>query len=653
MGVVRRRGSGSGRGCPRVRVISVAVSKARLLRSSLAVFALALAVRLVFLLGYSSNPFFSHRGIDVADYHAKAVGLLDGTWPAKEAFFWPPFYSVFLSLLYSLVGQQVLVVTVVQLVLGAACCALICLVAGEMFRGRFLPMAAGLMCALSGTMIYHNAQLLPDTPDLFLQLVAVLALLRGGRSRGITWWALAGLAAGLSVINRGGMLLYLPVVLAWALLARPRESAVVPAPAAAPRARKHVLPAKRLSAFMVPVLLALAPVTWHNLRYDFFSAAYAPPDTAPESAGALMKRLLAGRFVLVSSNPGINFNLGNIWGRRDLNNVGDPRHFRYYRELIEEPATKGILSASGTENYFFQAALQNLAQRPSDIARLLLLKLRQSLSGDEIPRNGNPYAYRHYSFVLAALLWKWGIAFPAGIIIPLGLTGVVLSRRHWRRTLPAAGLLAVTTLLLLAFFVTSRYRLVPISLLSIYAAYALRHFVRLVRSRDFGALVPPGALLLALGVAANAGVGPMDRRHAFYERSNLSQALMEEGRLDAAEEQLQAALVLFPDYYEADYNLGIIAAREGKLDEAERRFRRALEENPGFAEARNNLGSLLAQRGLKDEARREFAEALRLKPDYAGAHFNLGRLLQSEGRMDEAAEFLRESVRLQPDLAGK
>ncbi len=613
---------------------------ARRLPPALAVFAVALGVRLLFLAGYADNPFFAHRGLDAVDYHLKALGFLAGTWPAAEAFFWPPLYSLFLALVYQLAGQPAAVATLVQLVLGSVSCALVVLVAGELFGGVAVPLAAGLICALSGTLIFHDAQLLPDALDVLLQLLALAWLLRAGRSPRLRWWGLAGLAAGLSAVNRGSVFFFIPVVAAWAWVADPAAGASPLRPAVRRRAA-----AWRLAVFCAPVLLVLSPVTLHNLRHD--------DPTAPAEAGlaASALRLLSGRFVLVSANTGINFRLGNLWEQRALNDVGNPAHFPYYRELIDSPAALGIRSASGSQRHFVRETLRDLARRPADLVRLAALKLRQAVGGHEIQRNANPYAYRRYSPVLAALLWEKVVAFPAGLVIPLGLAGLLFTRLPWRRALPFHGLLGAHAAVLLTFFVTSRYRLVPLCLLAVPAAWTLCRFAALARQRALRALAAPLSLVLALGLASNAGVGVMDERHAFYERNNLAQALLGEGRLEEAAAQLGQVLAMFPDHYGAAHNLGLIAARRERWAEAEQHFRRAIRAKPRFAPAHHRLGVLLAQEDRVDEARAALAETLSIEPGNAEAHFDLGKLLLGEGKAQEALAFLSEAVRLRPDQA--
>ena len=88
--------------------------------------------------------------------------------------------------------------------------------------------------------------------------------------------------------------------------------------------------------------------------------------------------------------------------------------------------------------------------------------------GDEIGRNQDIYFWRNYSTVLAATLWKGGIAFPFGIIAPLALLGLLLSGRRQEFVLFAV-FVGVYCLSVVAFFPTARYRAPLLPLLVFFA----------------------------------------------------------------------------------------------------------------------------------------------------------------------------------------
>ena len=134
---------------------------------------------------------------------------------------------------------------------------------------------------------------------------------------------------------------------------------------------------------------------------------------------------------------------------------------------------------------------------------------------------------------------------------------------------------------------------------------------------------------------------------------NLSNAYLEEGRENLAEEALLRANAIFDRSAEVHANLGVLRMKRGNLGEAEASFRRAIELMPLDAEAHYNLGTLLGQTGRGAEAERELRFVMRLKKNYAAeARNNLAILYLREGRPGDAARELEAAVASRPDLFG-
>jgi Flp pilus assembly protein TadD len=126
-------------------------------------------------------------------------------------------------------------------------------------------------------------------------------------------------------------------------------------------------------------------------------------------------------------------------------------------------------------------------------------------------------------------------------------------------------------------------------------------------------------------------------------------ALVEQGKLDEAIQQLQEAVRVNAASAEAHYSLGFALGKKGQTDEAIRQFEEALRLKPDYPEAHNNLGIALGKNGQTDEAIRQFQEATRLKLDYAEAHYHLGLALGMKGHTDEAILQFQTAIRLKPD----
>ena len=94
----------------------------------------------------------------------------------------------------------------------------------------------------------------------------------------------------------------------------------------------------------------------------------------------------------------------------------------------------------------------------------------------------------------------------------------------------------------------------------------------------------------------------------------LAHILFKEGKLNEAEQYLQKAIEIKPDFAEAHYNLGIILKDLDKLKEAELSYRKAIEIKPDYSEAYYSLGNILRNLGKSIESNECYQRSLDLKP---------------------------------------
>ncbi len=113
---------------------------------------------------------------------------------------------------------------------------------------------------------------------------------------------------------------------------------------------------------------------------------------------------------------------------------------------------------------------------------------------------------------------------------------------------------------------------------------------------------------------------------AWMAHNNLGNALLREGRIDAAIAQYQSTIRLRPDYANAHYNLGIATYQNGRPADAVRQFREVIRLKPQAADAHNNLGAVLVNLGNTNEAIAEFKTAVRLAPRWSEPRANLSRI---------------------------
>jgi tetratricopeptide (TPR) repeat protein len=130
---------------------------------------------------------------------------------------------------------------------------------------------------------------------------------------------------------------------------------------------------------------------------------------------------------------------------------------------------------------------------------------------------------------------------------------------------------------------------------------------------------------------------------------NLAILLTQQGRIEEAHAQYEAALRLKPKYVEAWYNLGTLESKQGRPAEAARDYAEALRLKPGHVESHLSLGAMLAGEKKFEEAMAHFRAVLKTAPDNADAHFNLAAALNAQGDYAGAEIHFAEACRLHPE----
>ncbi|MFH0943799.1 MAG: hypothetical protein V2A76_01265, partial [Planctomycetota bacterium] len=322
----------------------------------------------------------------------------------------------------------------IQAALGCLALVMVFLLARS--RGGDLAGAiAFLALAMYAPATFHETKLLDTVLSLFLTLLACVALdplLRGGKGRGAALGA--GLLVGVAALCRSANLL-LAVLAAAVLLGR----------------RRWARAATLLLGAAVPVL----PVALWNASAsgDFIPVNYSE-----------------GHTFLVGNNPNCRgiYNLpegypDGVLGERQV------EFERARRELGREP------SPGEQRDHSYAEGFQFLREHPRAVPELLLNKLRFALSSYSVNDN---YSLVRERERYGMLTW---FRLPFSLLVLLGLGSFWL--RPWSAW-GAVGLpVAVTFLLLLAFYVTERYRLPMVPFLAVAAGVGLADLLRRERRR--------------------------------------------------------------------------------------------------------------------------------------------------------------------------
>lgn len=192
--------------------------------SLLSIFLLALVVRILtaYFIGTHLDDagWFPYGIYNIFDERAKAI--LDGTASAfwigdpsqTNAAVYPPGYSLWLALIYSVTGvMSPRAVQTIQLILDSASVFLIVAIGVEAFKWK-VGLVAGVLAALSPLLAFYGATPLADAPTGWLVVGGVWMFIRAARNENIYWALGTGMMIGASCWFRANAVLLMFVLAA-------------------------------------------------------------------------------------------------------------------------------------------------------------------------------------------------------------------------------------------------------------------------------------------------------------------------------------------------------------------------------------------------------------------------------------------------------
>jgi len=593
----------------------------------LGIFVLAYALRYLYFLQIRSNPHFFSPTMDPLYHDVWAQNIASGNWIGGKVFFRAPFYAYFLAIVYKIFGHSYIIPRLIQHLIGSFSCVLVFYLAKRLFN-RKVAVVSGLIAASYGMLLYFEGELLLDSFLVFFDLLLILLLLKAREAPKFSRWFVCGIVLGFCAITRPNILFFIPFVWLWIFLVFKQRTAF-----------KKILIYS--ASFLLGSVLIISPVTLRNL-------------------------LAGGDLVLIASQGGINFYIGNNENADGMSAIFYKEHWEYRDfQLVAEKETGRSMKPSEISNFYYRKGIAFLLENPSRAFKLLAKKLYLFWNRFEISNNQDIYFFRRYSSLIRALpIGFWFIG-------PLGLAGMILSMLTLKRrkkvrsnkivnqkkkiSLPILFVFSYMVTVVM-FFVPARFRLPAIPFLIIFSGFSLVWIAERVIKKDVSAvrlflLVLFPFMILTNSNAYHLGFGDFSSAQAHFGLGNV---YLKKGELDLALKEFDSVLVLNPRWNRAHLNRGMVFFRKGEYDKAEKEFLAELQLNPDEEIAYNNLSSVYLRQGFHDKAEQMAKKAVELDDHYANAYMNLALSYQGTGRNQEAKEILRQGLlKVQPFWDGE
>jgi len=577
----------------------------------IAILLIGTILRIIFLSEFSATPFYHHPTLDARYYDLMARSVASGRLIQERAFFMGPLYPYIIGLFYKIFGTAPFIPRIFQMILGLGCCFLLYVLGRKIFSPSAGLIAAALF-ALYKPVLFYEQTLLSETPMAFFILVFLWIFIKSEEKKNPFLWLVAGFVLGISCLFRGNALLFVPVVIIWMAVTGYHDSGKI----ISERMIKQVV------LFCVGVIASVAPATLHNY--------------------------LAERdFVLITSNSGFNFFIGNnenASGRFIMPPLVDMDQDPSGRRIAEAALGHSPLRSSEVSHYWRVRAMNCVIKHPVRFIKLLFLKCYYFWGRAEIAQI---YSMEQMKELMPALRWRLVNFTLVGALALIAL-GLFLLKPE-RQKMLLLSIIVMYMISLIPFFMTARYRIPIVPILCLVAAYTVNIMATWVRGRCWKyVLIAVGMWMLLIFMLNDSGVS-MEKDEATQYHNTLGLIYKSESRITEAITEYQKSLSIQPTSY-AFANLATLYHDQKDFAQAIHFYGEAIRLEPDNARMYFNIAQSCLASGRFDDARRYFEKAVALDRRVQPlAHYNLALLYLRAGDKKKAQDAMKVYLSLRPD----
>ena len=466
-----------------------------------------LIFKVIYLYYYASHsPYYDNVYMDSAIYADWAKLINQEGWLGQEIFYWAPFYPYFLSVLFLIFPNKLLFIYIVQLALGICTVALIYLTGKTIYNER-----AGLIAAsfslLYAPLTFFETKILPTVTGVFLGTLFIYLLTKAEREKNYLYWLAGATALGFAIICRPNYLLVSPIMVVGLFVIYRKQL------------KQAYLPI--LIVTVIPLLI-VGVVTLRNY-------------------------VVGHDFVLISSNGGVTFAQGNNpWARGSMVILpgfsGLINNQKQEETRIAEAETGRKLRPSEVSRYWFKWGLKFIRENPLKYLGLIIKKVALTLNNFEL---GSNYLLR---IDRAVTPWLGLACLPFGLILAFAAGGIVPLFADKRPALILLSTFLCGFIMLLLFYVNTRYRMALVPATIIMAGGGFDYLLRTLKRPNIVFLIVVVLFILSLPPFMPLSKQGLARTHADYW-AHLGKSYKLENRLDKSLWAYEKAISMNPTNY--------------------------------------------------------------------------------------------------------
>lgn len=574
---------------------------------------IAFVLRFLFMLETYEHPFFKYLFSDSKLYFEWATQIFaKNDWIGSDVFFMAPGYPYFLAAVFFIGGKSILLVKIIQIIISCLTVAFLFL-SGKELGGKITGFIAAATAAVYAPFIFYSGAILSETLQIFVIVLFLFLILKRDTFTSAKGILLAGVALGAAAIFRGNVLLLIIPTVAW-FYSQKNNIEFIKASFA-----------KAIVVFLIGVSFPILPITLRNI-------------------------FVSGEFVLLTSNGGINFYLGN--NENALGIFSSPQNFDLYADMSGKNFAETIsgkkLSAAEASSFWTKQGLGYFSENPFEAFQLTLKKFFLFFDSSENPQStvmDIAYARENFSNTLKLPLIDFYLLFIAAFI------GVFLSFRKSAKHRLLLWLAAAFTFSIIIFFVNGRFRLGVTPILILLAAEGIVEITSLVKKNELKKMIQPVIALAGFSILG-AFLVPHYQFSPYDAYASLGNVYFENQEYDKAIESYKTSLSLKEDYNSL-VSIGNTYALKKDFRSAMEFYQKAVRMKPNLPLAHFNIGLLYSQTGSLKQAMNAYNNAIKADAKFADAYRNLGIIYYMNNEYAEALKYFSSYLELSNDEAAK